>query len=82
MQELSRYTEAPPKSFEAKKLLLLKEFKAAESNLDIINIYSYFYINCIQKVYSEGTLVNPLDAESFYLSILSSLSLILKSRDH
>lgn len=57
----------------------MREFKAAEVNLDIINIYSYFYINCVQKTFAEGTLLNPAEAESFYLSILESLSLILKS---
>lgn len=68
-----------PGGFEAKRELLLREFKATEENLDIINIYSYFYVNCIQKVYLEGAAKDMSAARHFYLQLLSSLSLILNS---
>ena len=62
--------------------LLLLEFKAAEDTLDIINLYSYFYVNCVQKVYLDSLVLDQEAARSFYLQILASLRAILISSCH
>lgn len=55
------------------------EFVAAVDSLDIIGVYSYFYVNCAQKVYREVAAVDVSAAQSFYVELLSSLSQTLTS---
>lgn len=69
-----------PPDTEAKRNLLVQEFLAASESLDIIGIYSYFYVNCAQKVYRELAASSLAAAQTFYTDLLAALSLTLTSR--
>lgn len=69
-----------PFTLEKKIEVLLVEFKETETNLDVINIYSFFYAGCVQEVHLEASLQCPEQARAFYSGLVASLSQTLQSK--
>jgi hypothetical protein len=68
-----------PFTLEKKVEALRLEFKETETNLDVINLYSFFYAGCVQEVHREAASKDPELGRGFYLDLVESLSQTLQS---
>jgi len=75
-----RHGVSNPDDIQMRKGLILQEFREAEKTLDIMALYSYFFVNCAQKLYCELYHVSEQDANSYNDSMLLLVGKILESK--